>query len=175
MRIYNQPMLRAAIGGLCATLLLTLFSAPAMASSLRDAIKAAERDFGGEAFEAELYREDGDWYVDVELLSGNQIIEAEFLAEGSQLMDIDVYNNERKVNRAKRALKRAKISLSKAIRVAEKEVGSGQVREAELQIRRQADRSGRRFIVEMRDDGSWYDVVVNARSGKVVRVKRDRD
>lgn len=173
MTLINKNALRGTITGLCATLFMAGVSAPAMASSLQDAVAAAELHLGGEAFEAERYWEDGSKFIDVELLSGNQIVEAVFLAEGSQLIDVEIYSNKRRVNRATRALKRADISLSEAIRIAEDAVGAGEVREAELQIRRQAKRSGKRFLVEVRDDRKWLDVLVNSRNGKVLRVRKD--
>ena len=91
MRVKSTKQVRTAITGLCAALFMAGSAAPVLASSLQDAIKAAEMNFGGKAFEAERYREDGSTYVDVELLSGNQIIEAEFLADGSQLTDVEVF------------------------------------------------------------------------------------
>ncbi len=130
-----------------AALLLAGFSAPALASPFNKAIAAAERQFGGEAFEAELYREDGRTYVEVEVLSGNQIVEALFLARGAQLIE--------------------------AVRIARGALGATRILEAELRITGNAQRNGKRFVVDVRNGDGEFDVVINSQNGRVLRVIED--
>lgn len=161
------------IAGAAAALLLAGAATPVLASPLKDAIVAAERQFGGQAFEAERYREDGRAYVEVEVLVGNRIVEAEYRVGNGQLQDAETYGTPRRVARIAAALDRSRLSLAEAAQIAEDAAGPGNVREAKLRITRQADRTGKRFIVEVRNDEGVFDVVVNSRNGRVIRIRPD--
>ena len=150
-----------------------LASGVAVASPLADAVALAEQQFAGEAFEAELYREDGRRIVEVEVLSGNLIVEAVYNANTGALIDSDTYGSQRRVNRIRRALNRAEISLIDAIEIAAARLRPGRATEAELDIRRNPRRNGRRFEVEYISQGEEFDVYINSRSGRVVKIEED--
>ena len=173
MKSPNTTSPRSAVTALCATLLLAGFSGPALASPLQNAIAAAEQQFGGEAFEAERYREGGRTYIEVEVLSGNQIVEAEFRGNGNRLIDAETYGNPRRIARLGAALDRAELSLAEAVQIAEDAIGPGRVEEAKLRITRKPQRNGTRFIVEVRTEDGLFDVVINSRNGRVIRIRPD--
>ena len=161
------------VAGIFAATLMAGMSAPALATPLIDAITAAEQQFGGEAFEAERYREDGRTRIEVEVLSGNQIVEVLFNGRATRVLDVDTSNNRRKVARVSAALERADLSLAEATEIAEDAIGPGQVREAELRVSRDAERNGKRFVIEVRNDDGLFDAVVNSRNGRVIRIRPD--
>lgn len=146
---------------------------PALASPIQDAIAAAEQQFGGQAFVAERYREDGRTFVEVEVLSGNRIVEAEYLVGSGQFVDSDTYGTKRRVARIRAALQRSQLSLADAAQIAEDAVGPGRVMEAKLRVTRQAKRNGKRFVVEVRNGDGEFDVVVNSGNGRVLRIRPD--
>ncbi|WP_139559506.1 PepSY domain-containing protein [Methylotetracoccus oryzae] len=148
-------------------LLLVLGSGAAMAQPLQDFIATAESAFGGRAFVAERYNR----YVEVQLLSGNQLIEAEYDRITGQLVDSDAFGSPRRVQRVTARLNRATLSLGDAIDAAQRAVGSGEVLEAELRV--SGRNRGRRFIVEIRTNAGVYDVIVASATGRIIRVLRD--
>ena len=148
-------------------------SVTAMASSLQTVISDAEQLFGGQAFVAEAYREGGKRIVEVEVLSGNQIVEAVFDARSGVLIESEVYGNPRRIDRVSQALDNTKISLKRAAKKAEKAIGPGEVLEAELKVKRQKLKNGKRYVVEFRNEDGVFEVIVNSRNGKVVRIRRD--
>ena len=163
---------KTAVAGLAAA--LVMLSGPALASSFTDAIVAAEQQFGGEAFKAERYREDGRSFVEVEVLSGNQLVEVYVRADNLRIVDSDTYGSPRRVARVAAALERASLSLVEAAELAKDALGRGQLREAKVQVTQQENRNGRRFIVELRNsDDEYFDVVLNSRRGDVIRITRD--
>ena len=172
----NKPMqvsLHRFIPGLVAALLATGLSTPAMASGITRAINAAEQEFGGEAFEAERYREGGRGVIEVDVLSGNQIIEVVFSGDGRQVLDVDTETNQREVARVTAALEWARVSLQEAVDIAGAAIDSKRVREVELVIKGREDRNGRRIIAEVVSDGDEFDVVLNSRTGRVLRIRPD--
>ena len=173
MAITKTRSLQRLITGASTGLLLAALATPAAASSIRDAITAAEQQFGGQAFEVESYRENGRAYIEVEVLSGNRIIEAEYSVGSGQLKDAETYGNPRRVARIASALDRSNLSLADAAQIAEDAIGPGKVLEAKLRITRQPQRNGKRFLVELRNDEGEFDVVVNSRNGRVLRIRRD--
>lgn len=110
---------RSAVVALMAGLVLLLGTGSALATPLTRAAVAAEQQFGGHVFAAELYREDGKRLVEVELLSGGQIVEAELLVAGNQ------------------------------------------------------NANGKRYIVDIRNQEGEFEVIVNSRDGRVMRIVRD--
>jgi len=148
-------------------LLLVLGSGAAMAQSLQDFIATAESTFGGRAFVAERYNR----YVEVQVLSGNQLIEAEYDRNTGRLIDSDAFGRPRRVQRVAANLARATVPLGDAIDAAQRAVGSGEVLEAELRL--SGMNRGRRYIIEIRTRDGLFDVVVNSATGRVVRVIRD--
>lgn len=148
-------------------LLLVLGSGAAVAQSLQDFIATAESAFGGRAFWAERYSR----YVEVQLLSGNQLIEAEYDPLTGRLIDSDVFGGPRRVQRVAASLNRATLPLGDAIDAAQRAVGSGEVLEAELRL--SGTNRGRHYIVEIRTSDGIFDVVVASATGRIVRVFRD--
>ncbi len=73
------------------------------------------------------------------------------------------------VRKMQRATARAKISLSEAIEIAQREVPGGKPIEVELEWRR----GGPRIEVELLAGNLWKDVVIDAVSGKVLAVVDD--
>lgn len=155
---------------LAASLLLVflfLGSAAASAQSLRSIVEDAEFTFGGVAYDA--YLEDGT--VEVELLSGRQIVEVLFDLRTGRLLETDEYENRRRVQRVRQAIARSRISLLDAIDAAEAAVGRGKVLEAELTVRGRA--RGRRYVIDIETRDGTFDIIVNARSGRIIRVLED--
>lgn len=161
------------ISSAAVALLLTGIATPAFASPIKNAIATAESQFGGQAFVAERYRAGGRGYVEVEVLSGNRIVEAEYDVRSGQIMDAETYGNKRRVARIAAALERSRLSLADAAQIAEDAIGPGNVREAKLRISRQAERNGKRFVVELRNNEGEFGVVVNSRNGRVLRIRPD--
>lgn len=147
--------------------LLCVAAGPALAASLPSIIEDAEQTFGGEAFDAETYLRRSE----VDVLSGNEIIEAVYDAETGELIFSEVYGSRRLVERVAAALDQAVLSLLDAIEVAEDAVGPGEILEAALSISRR--RSGKIFVVDIRTDGGVFDVFVDSATGEIVRVIRD--
>jgi hypothetical protein len=148
-------------------LLLVLGSGAAMAQSLQDFIATAESAFGGRAFVAERYNR----YVEVQLLSGNQLIEAEYDPRTGRLIDSDVFGRPRRVQRVAASLERATLPLGDAIDAAQRAVGPGEVLEAELRL--SGRNRGGRYSIEIRTREGIFDVVVASATGRIVRVIRD--
>ena len=161
------------VAGALAPLLLLGAASPALASPLKNAIIKAEQQFGGEAFLAERYREDGRTYIEVELLVGNRIVEAEYSVRSGQFNDAETYGTQRRVARIRAALNRAQLSLADAAQIAEDAVGPGTVQEAKLQIARKAKRNGTRFVVEVDTREDDFDVIMASRTGRVLRIRPD--
>lgn len=161
------------IAGALAALLLLGAASPALASPIKNAIIKAERQFGGEAFEAERYREDGQTYIEVELLVGNRILEVEYSVRSGQFYDAEFYGTQRRVARIRAAVQRAQLSLADAAQIAEDAVGPGTVHEVELRIARKVKRNGTRFVAEVYTRDDEYDVIMASRTGRVLRIRPD--
>ena len=164
---------RSAVVALMAGLVLLLGTGSALATPLTRAAVAAEQQFGGQVFAAELYREDGKRLVEVELLSGGQIVEVVLNADSGRFLESDTYGSQRRVGRAMAALDVAQISLSQAIRAARGAVGRGQILEAELLVAGNQNTNGKRYIVDIRNQQGEFEVIVNSRDGRVMRIVRD--
>lgn len=164
---------RSKISALAAAALFLFSSGAALASPLIKAIEAAEQQFGALAFEAEFFRERGQRLVEVELLSGNQIIEVIYNADSLQVIETDTYNNRRRVNLVTAALSQAQISLSDAARRARKAINGGQILEAALRVTANQNANGKRYVVELRKQQREFDVIVNSQDGDIVRIIRD--
>lgn len=145
----------------------------AVASPLNQAIAAAEQQFGGQAFEAEFFREAGQRRAEVELLSNGQIVEVLFDADTGAIVEVDTYSNQRRIDRAAAALGRAEISLLDAARIARNTVGRGQILEAELRVTANQNANGKRYIVDVRNKQGDFEVIINSRTGSVIRIIRD--
>jgi hypothetical protein len=152
---------------IAASLLLVMGSGAALAQSLVSMIDAAETAFGGEAYAVESLRN----IVEVKLLSGNQLIEIRYHADSGALLDSEVYGRPRVVQRVATSLNAAVLTLPEAIGIAEGAVGRGEVLEAELQVSRRI--SGRRFLIDIATDDGIFDVLVDSRTGRILRVIRD--
>lgn len=162
------------VGAVLAAGLLSMVSAgAALASPLNQAIAVAEQQFGGQAFDAEFFRENGQRRAEVELLSGSEIVEVLFDADTGAILDVDTYGNQRRIDRAAAALSLAKISLLDATGIARKAVGRGQILEAELRVTANPNANGKRYIVDVRNKQGEFEVIINSRTGKVIRVIRD--
>lgn len=148
-------------------LLLVLGTGAATAQSLQEFIATAESSFGGRVYAAERYNS----FVEVQLLSGNQLIEAEYDRLSGRLVDSDVFGSPRRVQRVGASLVRATLPLADAIDAAQRAVGPGEVLEAELQL--SGRNGGERYIIEVRTAGGIFDVVVASTTGQIVRVIRD--
>ena len=151
-------------------------SLPAAATPISNAIATAEQQFGGEAYTAERYRENGRTFYEVEVLVGNQIVEAVLSGNGRRVIETDTYGSKRRVARAEAALERAGLSLQDAVAIAENTLGPEGIRgirEAEIRLSGDPDRNGSRFIVELRNADGLFDVVVNSRNGRVIRIRPD--
>lgn len=150
-----------------------LASGVASAMTLADAVRAAESQFGGEAFEAEIYRENRRDYIEVEVLSGGEIYEVEFDAADGRLIDWERYNQPRLARQVAAALQRARTTLVGAIEAAQRAKGPGQVFDAEILLSRNASRNGGRYEVYIRTSDGVFEVIINAQNGRVIRVDRD--
>jgi uncharacterized membrane protein YkoI len=138
------------------------------------AITAAESQFGGEAFEAERYREDGRSYYEVEVLSGGEIFEAVFDARSGRLIEWERYDQPRRAQRVDAALQRARLSLLQASRRALRAKGPGaSVVEAEIRLSSNRQRNGTRFEVDVRNRDGVFEIIINALNGRVMRISRD--
>jgi len=144
-----------------------------LASPIKDAIAEAEWRFGGEAFEAELYRDEGRTLVEVELLVGKRIVEAEYDVRRGRITDSEAYRSKRRVARVAGALERSRLTLYEVVQIADEAAGPGDVLEAELRLSRQAKRNGRRYEIELRNEEGLFDVIVNSRNGRVIRIRPD--
>lgn len=162
-----------ALLSMIAAFLMVGLSGQAMAGPLQDAVAAAEQQLGGEAYAAERYRDGGDVLVEVSLLSGDQIIEALFVADGNQLIEIDTFSGAGRVKRVGDALDRANLTLTEAAQIARNAVGSGGVVEAFLRIARKERVNGQRYFVEVRNPTGLYEVIVNSRTGAVISIRND--
>jgi uncharacterized membrane protein YkoI len=171
VNIMIKPILSAAL----ATWLLTSgFANASTRITFSEAIAAAESQFGGEAFEAERYREDGRSFFEIEVLSGGEIYEAVFDARTGSLIEWERYNQPRRASRVADALQRARLSLTQATRRALRAKGPGaRVVEAEILLSSDRQRNGRRYEVDVRTGDGVFEVVVNARNGRIVRISRD--
>jgi hypothetical protein len=150
-----------------AAALLVLCASSASAQSLEALIAAAEATFGGEAYEAGRVGAFGE----VQLLSGDQLIETLYDFDSGQLLDSEAFGSPRLVQRVAAGLETAVLSLSEAIDAAEAAV-PGEVLEAALLVGRR--QSGRVFIVDIRStDGGIFDVFVESATGRVIRIIRD--
>lgn len=152
---------------LATSLLLVASFGTALASSLDPAIEAAEQTFNGEAFSASAVGR----FVDVEVLSGNQVVEALYDAETVQLAASEIYGSPRRVQRVQAAVDQAVLSLVDAIAAAEAAVGPGDVLEAELLLSRR--NPGSRYLVDIRTADGIFDVVVDSATGQIIRIVRD--
>ena len=148
-------------------LLAVLSSGTAFAQSLESFIDTAESTFGGEAFIAEKFGR----FAEIQLVSGNQLVEALYDTNTGQLIESDIIPSSRLVQRFANALDIAVITLSDAIDAAEAAVGGGDVLEAALLVGRR--NSGRRFLVDIRTDSGVFDVLVDSANGNIIRVIRD--
>lgn len=163
------------ITGAALILLLSTLVTKVLASPINDAIDKSELRFGGEAFQAELYRENGRLFVEVEVLAGNRIIEVEYDVRTGRITDSEAYRSNRRVARVAAALERSRLTLYEAVQIADNAAGPGNVREAKLRLSRQAKRNGKRFIVELRNEEGLFDVILNSRDGRVVRIRPDEE
>lgn len=148
-------------------LLLFLGIGAAMAQSVQDFVATAESAFGGRAYAVERYNR----YIEVQLLSGNQLIEAEYEPRTGRLIDSDVIGGPRAVERVAASLNLARLSLGDAIDAAQRAVGPSEVLEAALRL--SGTNRGRRFIIEIRTREGIFDVIVASRTGRIIRVIRD--
>ena len=138
------------------------------------AIAAAESQFGGEAFEAERYRENGRPRIEVEVLSGGEIYEAVFDVRTGRLVDWERYVQPRRASQVAAALQRARLSLIQATRRALQAKGPGAgVVEADLLLSPNAQTNGRRYEVDVRTRDGVFEVIVDALNGRIVRISRD--
>lgn len=153
---------------LATSVLLLAFAGQAAASTLQSTIAAAEQAFGGEAFSAGKLGA----FSEVEVLSNNQLIETLYSNASGELVDSEAYGSPRRVDRVQTSLDSAQISLSDAITIAEDAVGPGEVLDAELQVSRNSTRNGR-FLIDIRTDAGVLDVIVDAVTGRVLRIIRD--
>ncbi len=161
-------MTNKTFGSIIATgLLFALSSGVAMAQSLGSFIEAAEATFGGEAYEAGRIGN----FAEVQLVSGDQLIETLYNAETGQLIDSEAFGSSRLVARVANALDRAVLTLEEAIEAAEAAVGGGDVLEAALLVGRR--NSGRAFLVDIRTDSGIFDVIVDSATGNIIRIIRD--
>jgi uncharacterized membrane protein YkoI len=138
-----------------------------------DSIMLAESQFNGEAFKAERYREGQRILYEVYVLSGNSIYEVVVNANRGRVIDWDRYDNRRWSARVSAALDRAQISLIDAVEIAREAVPGSNPIEAKLRVNNNPDRNGTRFLVETREGPELYDVVINSRNGRVVKIDRD--
>lgn len=156
------------IGSCFAGIVLSVvMSASAAADSLESLIESAEATFSGEAYAAGSI----GGFAEVQLLSGNQLVEALYDAETGQLLDTESFGSGRFAQRVAAALDVAVISLVDAITAAKDAVGPGDVLEADLLISRR--NTGRRFIVDIRTDDGVFDVIVDSSTGRILRIIRD--
>ncbi len=160
-------MTRGITNALLVGSLMVLGAATASAQSLDSFIDAAEATFGGEAYEAGRIGN----FAEVQLLSGNQLVEVLYNAQTGQLLDSESFGSPRLVGRVATALDTAVIPLSEAIAAAEQAVGPGEVLEAVLLITRRS--SGRAYLVDIRTDSGIFDVIVSSANGQIIRVLRD--
>ena len=152
---------------LAASLLLVLSAGAAFADSLTEIIASAESNFAGVAYEAGSVGA----FAEVQLLSGDSLIEAIYDAESGALLDSDTFGSPRLVQRVATAVDTAVISLADAIAAAEDAVGPGEVLEALLLVSRR--NSGRRYLVDIRTDAGIFDVIVDSQNGNIIRIIRD--
>jgi uncharacterized membrane protein YkoI len=156
------------IASLLAGIALSVFAAvSASADSLESLIESAEATFGGEAYAAGSI----GGFAEVQLLSGDRLIEALYNAETGQLVDSETFGSGRIVQRVATALDVAVLSLVDAITAAQDAAGPGDVLEADLLISRR--NSGRRFLVDLRTDDGIFDVIVDSQTGRIIRIIRD--
>lgn len=153
--------------------LFLLGSGAVLASPLITAIELAEQQYGGRAFEAEIFREDGQRVVEIELLRNNQILEIVYDADTLQVIETENYNWRRRINRATAAVAVAQIPLADAARRARRGLNGGWITEVKLRVTGNESANGRRYTVEIRKDRRDFDVIVNALNGSVVRIIRD--
>lgn len=156
------------------SLTLTLVGSAASASPLKTVIASAEQQLGGQAIAAELFREGNQDLVEVELLRGNQIVEAVFDADTAALVESEVLTRRFRVLLASRAVNVARLTLAEAIDAAEAAVGGGEAVDAELVLRARKPRmNGRRYNVDVVTDDDDLDVLLNSRNGNTVRIIPD--
>ena len=148
-------------------LLLSLGIGAAMAQSVQDFVATAESAFGGRAYAVERY----NLYIEGQLLSGNQLIEAEYEPRTGRLIDSEVIGGPRAVQRVAASLNLATLSIGDAIDAAQRAVGPGEVLEAALRL--SGTNRGRQFIIEIRTSEGIFDVIVASRTGRIIRVIRD--
>jgi uncharacterized membrane protein YkoI len=159
--------IRAFGSAVAAAALITFGASSANAQSLEAVIEAAQAQIGGEVYDASRIGR----FAEVELLSGNRLIDAIFDFDSGQLIDSEVYGSARLASRVERALDRADLTLIEAIDAAEEAVGPGEVLEAELRVA--GRQGGRQFIVDIRTSEGIFDVIVDASSGRIIRIIRD--
>lgn len=152
---------------LAAGLLLTFATGSALAATLEELIAAAETTFGGEAFDSEL----SGGRAEIDLLVGNQIVDALYDADTGALIASDTSGGPRRVQQVRAALATANLSLLDAVAAAQGAVGPGEVLEADLVVSRRV--AGRIFIIDIRTGGGVLDVFVNSANGNIVRVIPD--
>jgi uncharacterized membrane protein YkoI len=138
-----------------------------------DSIILAESAFNGEAFKAERYRQGQRVFYEVYVLSGNSIYEVVVNANRGNVVEWDRYNQKRRATRVSAALNNAQFSLIDAVEIAQEALPGSNAIEAKLRLSNNPNRNGKRFLVETRDGPELYDVVINSRNGRVVKIDRD--
>lgn len=153
-------------------------SGVANAFTLKDAVMEAQMTVGGEAFDAEAYREGRQDYFEVEVLSGNEIYEVVFDANG-KMIEKEVYKQPKRAQRVAAALERANLTLieakERALQAKSPALqGSSpeEVIDAEIVLNRNPNRNGQRFEVYVRTPDGVFEVIVNARNGRIIRIER---